>query len=393
MKGAFKNVRVGYLGNQIRGVSYSKGEAFAAPGLNLLPILRAGNITDSGLTYDDLQYIPQHKITEKQLLKHGDILIAASSGSKEVVGKASYVERDWNGSFGAFCKVFRPDVSKVYPKFIAHYFNSNKYRHTISNLAAGANINNLRNEHIDNLEILLPPLSEQKRIAAILDKAEEIKRKREESLKLADEFLKSVFVDMFGDPVTNPKGWERAPLGRLTKIDAPMVDPKKKEYLDLIHIAPNNIEKCTGQLLPAKTAREDNLISGKFLFTEKHVLYSKIRPYLRKGALPDFSGLCSADMYPIEPIKNVLTREYLLFILLSDAFDDYTKTIPGRANIPKINRTELNAYETIVPDYALQKDFSKIYRKIKERREHLANTDFENKLFGSLSQKAFNGDL
>lgn len=200
-------------------------------------------------------------------------------------------------------------------------------------------------------------------------------------------------MDMFGDPVTNPKGWERAPLGRLTKIDAPMVDPKKKEYLDLIHIAPNNIEKCTGQLLPAKTAREDNLISGKFLFTEKHVLYSKIRPYLRKGALPDFSGLCSADMYPIEPIKNVLTREYLLFILLSDAFDDYTKTIPGRANIPKINRTELNAYETIVPDYALQKDFSKIYRKIKERREHLANTDFENKLFGSLSQKAFNGDL
>lgn len=282
-------------------------------------------------------------------------------------------------------KVLQPNGdAKVEVKYVYHFLKSVKLpdkgysRHF---------------KYLKDVALPLPPLSEQKRIAAILDKAEEIKRKREESLKLADEFLKSVFVDMFGDPVTNPKGWERAPLGRLTKIDAPMVDPKKKEYLDLIHIAPNNIEKCTGQLLPAKTAREDNLISGKFLFTEKHVLYSKIRPYLRKGALPDFSGLCSADMYPIEPIKNVLTREYLLFILLSDAFDDYTKTIPGRANIPKINRTELNAYETIVPDYALQKDFSKIYRKIKERREHLANTDFENKLFGSLSQKAFNGDL
>jgi type I restriction enzyme S subunit len=284
-----------------------------------------------------------------------------------------------------------PDSNKVYYKYLYYWLLYKK--EYLQSLGNGATFKELSKNSFERVEIQLPSVTEQKRIVAILDKAEEIKRKREESLKLADEFLKSVFVDMFGDPVTNPKGWERAPLGRLTKIDAPMVDPKKKEYLDLIHIAPNNIEKCTGQLLPAKTAREDNLISGKFLFTEKHVLYSKIRPYLRKGALPDFSGLCSADMYPIEPIKNVLTREYLLFILLSDAFDDYTKTIPGRANIPKINRTELNAYETIVPDYALQKDFSKIYRKIKERREHLANTDFENKLFGSLSQKAFNGDL
>lgn len=275
-------------------------------------------------------------------------------------------------------------VEKVEAKYVYHFLNSVKLpdkgysRHF---------------KYLKDVAVPLPPLPEQKRIAAILDKAEEIKRKRKESIKLADEFLKSVFVDMFGDPVTNPKGWKKASLGKLIKIDAPMVDPRKEEYLDLIHIAPNNIEKCTGQLLPAKTAREDNLISGKFLFTDSHVLYSKIRPYLRKGALPDFSGLCSADMYPIEPIRNVLTREYLLFILLSDAFDDYTKTIPGRANIPKINRTELNAYETILPDYGLQKDFSKIFRKIKEYRKRLADSDFENKLFGSLSQKAFNGEL
>ena len=65
----------------------------------------------------------------------------------------------------------------------------------------------------EELQIPLPPLEEQKRIAAILDKADAIRRKRQQAIQLADDFLRSVFLDMFGDPVTNPKGWEVKHLG------------------------------------------------------------------------------------------------------------------------------------------------------------------------------------
>jgi type I restriction enzyme S subunit len=86
-------------------------------------------------------------------------------------------------------------------------------------LAGGANINNLRNEHLNNLLVPLPPLPEQKRIAAILDKADAIRRKRRESLRLLDDLLRSTFLAMFGDPGTNPKGWPMEHLGETGSLE------------------------------------------------------------------------------------------------------------------------------------------------------------------------------
>ena len=76
----------------------------------------------------------------------------------------------------------------------------------------------LNKEKLLKLEISLPPLAEQKRISAILDKADAIRRKRQQAIKLADDFLRSVFLDMFGDPVTNPKGWEVKPVKTFAKV-------------------------------------------------------------------------------------------------------------------------------------------------------------------------------
>ena len=185
-----------------------------------MPILRAGNITESGLTFDDSVFVPSGKISNTQKIKKNDILIAASSGSLSVVGKAARALDDFNGGFGAFCKVLRPNA-KVDPAYFANYFFTSEYRRKISSVAAGANINNLRNSDIDDLEIPLPPLAEQKRLAAILDKADAIRRKRQQAIELADEFLRSVFLDMFGDPVTNPKGWEICSVGDVTDCIVP----------------------------------------------------------------------------------------------------------------------------------------------------------------------------
>ncbi len=177
-------------------------------------------------------------------------------------------------------------------------------------------------------------------------------------------------------------------------LDAPMVDPREPEYIDLVHIGPDRIEKNTGRLLPALTAREEGLISGKFLFDERYLLYSKIRPYLRKVALPDFEGLCSADVYPIRPIEGMATREYLFALLIFEAFLAYTTSLPSRASIPKLNRKELGAYQFHLPPLALQERYSRILKE-HDRRTKTFNraADESDHLFNSLVQRAFKGEL
>lgn len=237
----------------------------------------------------------------------------------------------------------------------------------------------------------VPSLEEQKRIAAILDKADAIRKKRQQAIQLADEFLRSVFLDMFGDTV-DKTNWKEVSFSDVLLIDAPMVDPQHEPYTDMLHIGPDRIERDTGKLLPALTAREENLISKKFFFNESYVLYSKIRPYLKKVAIPNFSALCSADMYPVRPLNGQMTREYLWRLLLSDDFTQYTESLPARANIPKLNRNEMLGFRFQLPPLVLQEKFSVVVNKVFEIQDK-NDKGLGGNLFESLSQKVFSGKL
>jgi type I restriction enzyme S subunit len=208
--------RVSELAEQIRGVSYDKEDAAPAPRPGYLPVLRAGNITDDGLVFDDLVFVPEQRIAEKQKIRRNDVVIAASSGSLDVVGKAARALSDYKGSFGAFCKVLRPHAH-VDPAYFAHFFRTREYRRRVSTLAAGVNINNLRNKHLDEMLIPLPPLPEQRRIADILEKADALRAKRRAALAQVDTLVQSIFLDMFGEPTTNPKRWPLARLGQIAE--------------------------------------------------------------------------------------------------------------------------------------------------------------------------------
>lgn len=165
-----KNVKLKDVAEQIRGVTYGKSDVVKLSQDGFLPVLRANNITDNGLIFDDLVFVREEKISEKQKIKSGDIVIAASSGSIAVVGKAAQAKSDIEAGFGAFCKVVRPNQG-VDPSYLGHFFMTPAYRTKMSSLAAGANINNLKNEHLDDLEIPLPSFEEQVRISSILDEA------------------------------------------------------------------------------------------------------------------------------------------------------------------------------------------------------------------------------
>lgn len=156
------------LSRIIRGVTYSKNDAHDEPAKGLIPILRAMNITERGLDFDDLVYVPRKLVKDEQIIKAGDVIAAISSGSITVVGKAKQTQTDLDAAFGAFCAVLRP-VPEVDHKYFGHFFGTQQYRFTVSSLARGVNINNLKREHFEQIEIPLAPLDEQKRIAEKLD--------------------------------------------------------------------------------------------------------------------------------------------------------------------------------------------------------------------------------
>lgn len=194
----------------VRGVSYNSQVASNVEQKNTIPILRAGNIQQDLITDKDLVFVDSSYVVQNQLIKKNDIAMCMSSGSPTIVGKTAFSYKDTKCSVGAFCSIIRPK-SNIDARYLFHFLNSTLFRNWTQS-SQGINIKNIKTNELKEFLIPCLPLDEQRRIAAILDKADAIRRKRQEALKLADDFLKSVFLDMFGDPVTNPKGWEIVPL-------------------------------------------------------------------------------------------------------------------------------------------------------------------------------------
>lgn len=202
---------------QIRGVSYHPEDLHDNLDEDSVVLLRANNIKDGKLILDDVVYVSKSKVAEQQYLQTGDILICASSGSKELVGKAAFVDSVKNPmTFGAFCKVVRPQPE--YSEYLGHYFNSPVYRRKISALSAGANINNIKNEHIDNLDIQLVDEKERREIITILNELNMLISLRKQQLFKLDELVKARFVEMFGDCKTNPKNWKTKALEKIANV-------------------------------------------------------------------------------------------------------------------------------------------------------------------------------
>ena len=167
---------------------------------------------------------------------------------------------------------------------------------------------------------------------------------------------------MFGDYTNNTKEWPVAKFTDFALIDATMSTDYAR-YADYPHIGIDSIEKETGILSGYRTVKEDNVISGKYVFTPEHIIYSKIRPNLNKVALPDFEGMCSADAYPILPISKKCNRIYLAVLMRSQFFLDYILGFSARSNMPKVNRKQVEGFTAPLPPLVLQETFAEFYKQ------------------------------
>lgn len=333
--------RLGDVATYINGYAF-KPEDWSDIGL---PIIRIQDLTGNSYQANRYngEYAPKYEVND------GDVLISWSASL------GIYV---WHGEKAVlnqhiFKVVF--DKEEVYKNFFVHQVESILER-AVSE-AHGATMKHLTKPVFDALPFYLPSIEEQRKIAAVLDKVSDLIAKRRQQLEKLDLLVKARFVEMFGDFRINSMKWQIASFDEIATIDGNMTTDYQK-YADYPHIGIDSIEKDTGELKGYRTVAEDGVISGKYIFTPKHIIYSKIRPNLNKVALPDFEGVCSADAYPILPIDNKCNRIFLAYNMRSPYFLEYILQFCNRTNLPKVNRKEVCGFKTPLPPLELQNQFS-----------------------------------
>ena len=360
MRKGWEYKKLGEVATYINGYAF-KPDQWKESGT---PIIRIQNLNNPNAPYNYFD----GEVPEKVKIQNGDLLISWSASL------GAYI---WNGG-KAFLNqhIFKVAFNKTdIDKFFLKYAVTSKLA-AMAEQVHGATMKHIVKKDFDNTQIPYPPLSTQLAIVSELDKINELIRLKKEQLKDFDNLAQSLFYEMFGEGKCL-----RKKLKDIVKIQSGQVSPLEEPYSEMIHVGPANIESNTGRLLNLKTAKEENLISGKYLFNSSMVLYSKIRPNLNKVTIPSFEGICSADMYPIIPLECI-DKNFLLFLLKQKEFLTYAISNSGRANIPKINREALLNYEAILPPISLQRLFAQRIEQIEREKSEVQKSiqDFETLL-------------
>ncbi len=373
---------LGEVASLINGRAYKKHELLNA---GSVPVLRVGNFfSNRSWYYSDLE-LPQQKYCDE-----GDLLYAWS---------ASFGPKIWEGPRTIFhYHIWKIITSNLIDKHYL-YWLLELDSVDIKSQGNGVGMKHATKGGMEKRQIPLPPLNEQKRIVAKLDatftRIDTAITHLQQTLELSKALFASAVSNKFE---LRNKSWRPVKMTDVCSITSKLLDPRKLEYIDMLHVGGANIESLTGNLIGLKTAREERLISGKFIFDNKVVLYSKIRPYLMKVARPNIHGLCSADIYPLTSKAGVLDRNFLFYLLLSEDFTAYAIQGSSRAGMPKINRKHLFEYEFSIPSLEEQRQITDSLDALSERTRTLEASTQEKindltALKASLLDAAFKGNI
>jgi type I restriction enzyme S subunit len=266
---------------------------------------------------------------------------------------------------------------------------------------SGHGVHKLETSRWVELPIPLPPLPEQARLVARIEaftqRIQASRKIQQETTAEVENMFERAMNIVFSED--NMADWPEYSVGELFSMVSGQVNPRQPPYIDLPSVAPDNVEKGTGRLIGAvKTAGELELSSGKYLFGSEHVIYSKIRPALRKVCIPRFAGVCSADMYALKANSDLITQDFLALSLLSPPFTNYAVDNSDRNAMPKINRKVLFGYRMKVPDLPTQAKLTAYLLGIRDRAVEIAQlqksagADLEA-LMPTILDRAFRGEL
>ncbi len=352
-----EQIKIGSIIKQIRGVSYKPTDVRETDEENAVALLRANNIQETGLNFDDLVYIDRSIVKSEQYLRAGDILICSSSGSKNLVGKAAYIPEDLLCSFGAFCKVVRTQTVDSY--YLGQYFQSPRYRQEISEAAAGANINNIRNEHIDELTIPLHSKSEQMEIVqSLLCVNKQIDYTKQQLAKL-DDLVKSRFVEMFGDPVSNEREWNVETLNDVcTEIgDGLHGTPEYDDNGEYPFINGNNLINGAIEITPATKKVNAEIYKKHYIDISANALLLSINGTLGKLAFYNGEKVMLGKSACYCNFKPEINRAFVYGVMKTEAFAGFLEKSATASTIKNVGLKAIRGYKLIMPPQALQMQF------------------------------------
>lgn len=353
-----------------------------------LPIVRIQNLNN-----DEKEFNYYNKeVEDKYYIDNGELLFSWSG-----TPGTSFGAFFWNRGKAVLNQhIFRVivDETKIDKKYYRYALNS-QLNKIIDQAHGGVGLKHITKGKLEAIELPLPTLEEQKYIAAILDKADAIHRKRQQAINLTDQLLRSVFLDMFGDPVTNPKGWDVVSFGSVGQLDRGKSKHRPRNDPVLLGgdhplIQTGDVSNSGGYITIYKSTYSDiGLNQSKKWPTG--TLCITIAANIANTGILEFDACFPDSVVGFTPNKLV-TVEYVQAWLgfLQKIIED---AAPESAQ-KNINLAILRNLEIPLPDIEEQNKFSRIVHCIKSKKDILINSKDEmNKLFSSLSQQAFSGEL
>ncbi|MEY2447125.1 MAG: type restriction enzyme subunit [Acidimicrobiaceae bacterium] len=293
-------------------------------------------------------------------IEPGDIVLNIVFAWEGAVALAGSAERGMCGSHRF--PTYRPIGEECDARYIVEYLRSDLGLRILGDASPGSAGRNrtLNQSALLDAEILLPTVVEQRRtidLLAAIDSATDALTLVVDRVTSAQAACRHELIDA--------GGWPKQSLAEVIRIDARLVDPTQAVYAGLPHVGVDRIESATGRLLALRSAAEDGVTSGKYLFGPEEVVYAKIRPNLRKVAWPRVTGLASADAYPLCSTDGI-DPAFLQHLLLTDCFSNEAASRSGRTKMPKINRKELLSIRVPVPPVAEQRRIASVLNAMAE---------------------------
>jgi type I restriction enzyme S subunit len=329
--------------------------------------LATPNIKGQGeIDFVNVNFITAERYCESPeiMIQVGDVLMAKDGSTLGTTNVVRHLPAP--ATVNSSVAVLRPKPA-LNSCYFFRWLTSVYLQSLIQSMKDGQGVPHLFQADIRKFPILLPPLPEQTAIAEFLDretgKIDELVGEQRRLMELLKEKRQAVIshavtkglnphapmkpsgIEWLGDV---PVGWTVKRFQRCVYVAEGQVDPTNGNFANMSLIAPNHIESGTGRLLALETSAEQGAESGKYLCKTGDVVYSKIRPALRKVCIAPEECLCSADMYPLRPHSG-LTARFLFWLILSEQFSALAELESQRVAMPKINRESLKAVMLAVP--------------------------------------------
>lgn len=385
------------------------------------PLVKLGEVIEKSQNWIDLNAQKEYKEVTVRLWGKGVTLRGIVTGSQIAGSRRLQVHSNQfilsridarNGAFGLIpdeldnavvsndFPVFDIHQNRLLPKYLHWLSKTKNFVESCKNVSEGTtNRVRLKEDKFIKIEIPLPPLADQQRIVAKIErlagKIEEGKELRSISIVETETIFQSASYTAW----SNQERWHKAKIGDIVKIVSGQVDPKIEPYASLPHINGESMQAKTGRLLNNyRIAKEDGVTSGKFHFKPRSILYSKIRPYLRKAVIVPFEGICSADVYAIEEIDKRINPSFMKYTLISPQFTAYAIQKSGRTRMPKLNQKQLFDYIMAFPSIEEQTKIANYLDNLQTMTDRIkaiqSQTAAElDAMLPSILDKAFKGQL